>query len=145
GASQQLDGVPEIARILTTLALPDRLRGVVRLVGRCALSDPEADGEGLPVFMTGFVRSPVLQRADEPRCPLELLKREQAERVPHQDTDAGSVLVRSGAAKAAMHQRERDESEICLGLSAARREPQEISEVAVFRARVCEPLEVLED
>jgi hypothetical protein len=112
---------------------------LVNVIRRRAASDPKTDPEGLFPEAIGFLPAQRFASADHRRRALELLNREQSERVPHQNGDApvtGRVSRRiDRGADAAKRDDESGETQIGLGLSAACREPKQIDQIAVGRLR----------
>src|SRR2546427_190610 len=127
------------------MSLPDRLGALLGGVWRRAPSHPEAYPERrvAPAGVLLFDRLPPdrLARADQRRRSLELLKREQAQRVSHEYGD--SVLAspaRHLTLQSADAHRVRRESQVSLGLATACWEPQEIGDCALL----VRPLGVME-
>ncbi len=81
------------------------------------------------------------QHADQQGRAIELLDREQPQRVAHQHRDAVAGLV----AEPPEEDGERDEPEVGLRLAAARREPEEVGDLAVLVTRVDDPAQAQED
>ena len=99
-------------------------------------ADPQADPERrlAPAGIAGrdTLAAKHLARADQRRRALELLRRQQAQRVAHQHADAvAAVVAADHALQPADRQRERGEPEVRLGLAAAGREEQQVDEPRV--------------
>src|SRR3954468_1426364 len=83
--------------------------------------------------------------ADQRYSPLELLNREQPQRVSHQYSDASVRTEAGNSRQSPVAERERRQTEIRLGLAAARREPEEIADAPIRMRWVYEATEIQED
>ena len=109
------------------MLLLDRLGRLIGRVRRGLLADPEADPERLLAPLRLVATPDHLAGADQRRGPLELLDRQQPQRVPHQHGDP--VLARPAGDRALQSpqpHRVGRQAEVRLGLAAARGKPQEV-------------------
>src|SRR6266545_1490081 len=107
-----------ISRFVCTRA---RVTWTAHTIGRGGQADPQADLER-PVAKTCVAtRIPFLplqlEGANECRRTTQLVEREEAQRITHQDVD--TCTPESRIAQAAKHEREGCETEVSFGLAAA--------------------------
>src|SRR5207248_8604809 len=103
-------------RLLVALASHD--------VGRGGHADPEPDFEGPFAELLDVFLALQLQGANQRGGAAELVERQEAERVAHEDADAGGGD--SGVAEPAEDEGESGEAEVCLGLAATGGKEEEI-------------------
>ncbi len=108
-----------------------RFIGVVGPVGRGAAADPQADAERrlapAVVAVAQGRAANVLAGTDQRRGPLELLERQEPQRVPHQHGDAvlaGTPFDRP--LQPAQAERVGGQAQVRFGLAAARGEPEQV-------------------
>ena len=137
-------------------AHPPNRRGLVGValaaqpVRRGVGADPEADldrpvAELTPSLFVDVVRigAHQLERAHDAGRARQLVEREQAQRVAHDNGDAGTEHARPG--EPAVRDDEGCETEIGLGLAAAGREEQQVGNLAVGMLAIGKPGNVEKD
>ena len=87
-ARRQLDRVPLVRVRTLHAACSSALRASSRLLGVAASTDPQADRDRLVAQVVRDRRRMSSQAADQQRGALELLDREQPQRVPHEHRHA---------------------------------------------------------
>ena len=115
-------------------------------VGGCGLAHPKTDLER-PVSVTGGVLPAFqLQSADKSSGTRKLVQGEEAERVAHDDAHTGSTkTVRSRIAQAPKHYRYCGQAQVGFCLAAARREEEQVDDLAVRFLRIGEAGYVQQD
>ena len=118
-----------------------RIRPAIPLASqdvRCRrLPHPETDLERPRAVALACCRPLNLQRTDQASGPRELIQRQQAQRVAHDDADPGtgqSVVARMP--QASEHHRGGGQPQVRLGLPAAGREEQQVHRLAVHVVRI---------
>jgi len=129
---------------------PCRVRAAVVLLAEYVrsgrLPDPEADLERPLAVTLGVLLALQLERAHQAGRAGELVEGQKPERVAHDHADTGArpgTLFR--VTQAAKDHDERRQSEVGLGLAAARREEQQVDRLAVGIGGVGEPGKVHQD
>ena len=131
GTPEKNIGILGIWVPLKRLQLLDR---IVPRVRRGRAAHPETDPERPITQGADFTAAQLLHSAEKGRRPLELLGSEQPQRVPHEDIDPA---VGNPGQRIEEHG-ERGQSEVCLGLAATGREPDEIDYLSVSMARIAD-------
>ncbi len=109
--------------------LLENLGGVFRPIGRAALADPQADAKWLVAPCGRVFTSDQFAGANEGGGALELLQRQQAQRVAHQHGHAAATGIACHLAlQPSDAQRVCRKTEVGFGLAAARGKPQYIGD-----------------
>jgi hypothetical protein len=124
---RRADTTPELSRPASAVRLTQGFRTLLGRVRRRTPPHPEPDTERRPA-PAGLVLSPDdLTRAQQCRGTLELLERQQAQRVAHQDGDARLPgTPRHGAVQTTNGQGVRSQAKVCFRLLTAGGEPEKI-------------------
>ena len=108
-------------------------------LGVAALPTQRPISKGHSPYRSGSAPRSSSSRADEARGACELVEREQAQGVAHDDAHPGAPNpVLTGVAQSSKYHREGGESEICFRLAAAGREEEKVHGLAVRIEGVCE-------
>ncbi|MFO0646516.1 MAG: hypothetical protein U0326_09785 [Polyangiales bacterium] len=107
-------------------------------------SHPEAHAEAHVADARGVFAAHRFERAHQRRRALQLVEREQAQRVAQQHRDAVAPVGTRPPAKPSQHEREGDDAEVRLGLSSARGEEDQLDALAVGVRRVVQARDVEE-
>jgi hypothetical protein len=108
---------------------------LLEAVGRGAAADPEADREASVAELLGIAPAKLLERAHEGGGSPELVEGQEAQRVAEEDRHPAPLVGPALAAQSPQDERERDQTEIRLGLSAAGREVDQVGDAPVVVAR----------
>ncbi|NUQ33417.1 MAG: choice-of-anchor D domain-containing protein [Planctomycetaceae bacterium] len=100
-------------------------------IGGGGTPDPEANRESRIAELCRVAAANLFQRADQRGRARELIERQEAERVAQDDRDPAALVLARLAAHSPQEEREGNQAEIRLGLSAARREVDQVRELAI--------------
>ena len=125
--------------LVAAAAIGKKFRRRLQLVRHHLVADPHADADFLAVEALALADD--LASRDHDGCALELLYREHAQRIAHDDRHA----VRIRVAQPPQEDCVRRDAEICLRLAAARRKPQEIDRLSAVAFRMDERLDFAEE